>query len=93
MAKLLIDTPDPAVLRLILQDDAGTTLDRADIPLEGYVDNLLLTAVDKLLKENTMDRFALNAVLVGARIDKNTSLCRIVKSFASAVAVTPAEGR
>jgi tRNA A37 threonylcarbamoyladenosine modification protein TsaB len=92
MAKLLIDTPDPATLLLVLQDDDGQVLDQVRIPWEGHVDNLLLTAVDKLLKGNTMDRFALNAVLVGAGIDKTSSLCRIVRSFASAIAVT-AEGR
>ena len=90
---LVIDTPEADLLRLTLQDRAGVVLDTLEAPIHGHVDNHLLTAVDILLKRNTMDRFALTAVLVGAGIDKNSSLCRIVTSFASAIAVTPAVGQ
>lgn len=90
---LHIDTPEPATLRLVLRNAAGHELDRSDTPLTGHVDNILLTAVDKLLKRNSMDRFALEAVEAGLGIDKNSTLCRIVSSFAAAIAATPAESR
>ena len=89
---LVVDTPETDLLRLTLQGGSGMVLDTLEAPIHGHVDNHLLTAVDILLKRNTMDRFALTAVLVGAGIDKNSSLCRIVTSFASAIAVTAAVG-
>lgn len=93
MANLIVDIPESHILRLILQDGTGQTLDTLDTPLEGHVDNILLTAVDKLLKRNSMDRFAFAAVTAGAGIDKTSSLYRIVKSFASAVSATNVESR
>ena len=90
---LTVDTPDAATLRLSLRRGDGTACGSLDVPLDGYVDNLLLTAVDKLLKKHTMDRFALSAVQAGAGIDKNSSLYRIVKSFAAALAASMAERR
>lgn len=90
---LIVDTPETGILTLTLQDASGTVVDSLDIPLEGHVDNVLLTSVDKLLQRNTIDRFALDAVQAGGGIDKNSSLCRIVKSFASALAATHAGGR
>jgi hypothetical protein len=93
MIILIVDAPDAGILRLTLQDADGTTRDTLGIPLEGFVDNLLLTAVDNLLKRHTIDKFALGAVRLGAGVDKNSSFCRIVRSLASAVAATAAGGR
>ncbi|HXK36779.1 MAG TPA: hypothetical protein VJ553_04315 [Candidatus Paceibacterota bacterium] len=90
---LVVDTPDPTFLALTLLDAEGTAIGTLEYPLEGYVDNVLLTAVDILLKKHSMDRFALDAVQAGGGIDRNSSLCRIVRSFASAVAATRAGGR
>jgi hypothetical protein len=90
---LIVDTPDPSFLALTLMDVGGKVMGTMDYPLEGYVDNILLTAVDILLRKYSIDRFALDAVQAGGGIDRNSSLCRIVRSFASAVAATRAGGR
>lgn len=79
---LIIDQSEPGILSLSL----GTNTMR--VPYEGPVDNLLLTAVDNLLRRSTLHKSALRSVTVGAGIDKNSSLYRIVQSFAAAVAVS-----
>jgi len=83
---LTIDTPEPGILVFTLTDPAGAVRDREECRYEGPVDNLVLTIVDKLLKRSNLDRFALKAVETGQRIDKSSSLYRIVQSVAAAVA-------
>ena len=90
---LVIDMPEQGVLTLTLRDGSGAVMDTLDTPVQGHVDNVLLTSVDKLLRRNNIDRFALDAVEAGGGIDKNSSLCRIVRSFASAMTATRAGGR
>lgn len=89
--ELLIDQPAPDTLVLTLTGPAGPLSDT--IPYHGHVDNILLTAVDNLLKRHSIDRFALKAVTAGPGIDKNSSLYRIVTSFGSAVSVASATRR
>ena len=81
---LVIDQPEAGTLRLALERD-GQVLAVRDLPLVGHVDNLLLTGVDKLLQENTIDKSALSMVLAGQGIDKNSSSYRMVTSFAAAI--------
>jgi hypothetical protein len=76
---LMIDMPEPDVLELTC---CGR---RARIPIHGHVDNLLLTAIDKLLQENSIDKSVLKAVQLGQGIDKNSSFGRIVLSLAAAI--------
>ena len=83
--ELVIDMPVPEVLRLTLSQD-GAVLVSEDVPYHGHVDNLLLTAVDNLLRRSNLHRSALVAVKVGQGIDINSSLYRIIQSFASAIA-------
>jgi hypothetical protein len=83
--RLIVDTPEQGILRLTLEGSSGGVVGQSELPISGHVDNLLLTAVDELLKKSNLDRSALTAVQLGAGIDKNSSLCRIVQSFAAAV--------
>jgi hypothetical protein len=87
---LVIDVPIPGILRLVLSDAGGHVLGTSDQPLQGYVDNILLTAVDNLLKRSSIDRSAPIDAVAGPGIDKTSSLFRIVTSFASALAVSSA---
>jgi hypothetical protein len=89
---LTVDTPEPGILRLELVDAAGTSMvseTRYGVPgpeSQGqHVDNVLLTAFDKIVQESRLHRSALITVKLGPGIDKNSALCRIVQSFASAL--------
>lgn len=84
---LTIDIPQDGILRLILTDGQGRELRREDVPCLGHVDNLLLTAVDNLLRRSNLHKSALSEVVVGQGIDKKSSLYRIVTSFSSAILV------
>jgi wyosine [tRNA(Phe)-imidazoG37] synthetase (radical SAM superfamily) len=88
---ITIDTPAPDVLSFTLEAADGTLLDRIEVPYRGPVDNLLLTGIDNLLNKHRLHKFALNAVRHGQGIDKNSSLYRMVQSFATAI--TAAEKR
>ncbi len=83
---LTVDQQEQGHLLLELCDAAGQQVASADVPYEGHVDNILLTAVDNFLRRNTIRKSALTAVRLGAGIDKNSSLYRIVTSFAEAIA-------
>lgn len=75
---LTVDMPTPDTLRLTLDGDV------TDVPMAGHVDNLLLTAVDKLLHEHKINESAHVSVHAGAGVDKNSSLYRMVNTFAAA---------
>lgn len=81
---LLVDLIPPHVLRLTLMR-GDEVLDTWEEPIIHNADEILLTGVDKLLQRNTIDRSALKKVQSGQGIDKNSSLYRIVTSFAAAV--------
>ena len=84
---LTIEIPEAGILRLILTNGQNVELAREDLVYWGHVDNLLLTAVDNLLKRSSLHKSALSNATVGQGIDKNSSLYRIVTSFSSAIAV------
>lgn len=84
--ELTVDQPEAGMLRLTLEGD-GKTLDRLEVAYRPPVDNLLLTAIDNLLNRNRVHKFALKAVQLGQGVDKNSSLYRMVQSFASAITV------
>lgn len=90
---LTVDMPEPGLLRLVLIDGTGITVMTRDVPYQGHVDNILLTTVDKLITSATLDRSALTTVQIGQGIDKNSSLYRIVQSFATAIAAVSASWR
>jgi hypothetical protein len=80
-----VSQPQAGILRFQLSDRAGAELASEDLPHTGHVDNLLLTGVDNLLKRSKLHKSALRLVVLGQGIDKNSSLYRIVQSFAAAV--------
>lgn len=82
---ITVDTPAPGLLEFTLTAIDGGQLDALTEHYHGPVDNLLLTSIDKLLKRNSIDKFALKAVQLGQGIDKNSSLYRMVQSFATAI--------
>lgn len=87
---LTIDLPEADILRLTLQDnDSGARVATQEVIFRGHVDNVLLTTVDELLKRHTIDKSVLTHVRCGQGIDKNSTLSRIVQSFASAVSADP----
>jgi len=90
---LTIDTPRQGVISLLLTGSDGSPAASQELAYDGPVDNILLTAVDNLLKRHTIDRSTLVSVAAGSGIDKNSSLYRIVTSFASAVAAARGTGR
>lgn len=89
---LTIDVPGPGIIRLTLVR-GGRTVDTVQLLYQGHVDNLLLTGVDNVLKRSRMHKSALRDVKLGAGIDKNSSLYRIVQSFASAIRACLPVGR
>lgn len=88
---ITIDVPSAGTLRFVLATLSGEPLDEQEVTYQGPVDNLLLTTVDKLLERNRLHKFALKAVRPGQGIDKNSSLYRMIQSFATAI--TAAEKR
>jgi hypothetical protein len=82
---LTVDTPEPGILTLDLADADGAPVASMREPFRGHVDNLLLTAFDKIVQQSRLHRSALITVKLGSGIDKNSALCRIVQSFASAL--------
>lgn len=77
--ELIIDQVGPGTLRLALDGEPS------DTPMEGHVDNLLLTAVDKLLREHRIHKSAHVSAHAGVGVDKNSSLYRMVNTFAAAL--------
>lgn len=90
---LTVDTQEQGRLELGLLGPDGTAIASEIVPYQGHVDNILLTVVDNFLKRNTIEKSVLVTVRIGAGIDKNSSLYRIVQSFAKAVAVVSASRR
>lgn len=88
---ITVDTPEPGILTLALDTLSGERIDEVRMPYQGPVDNLLLTGIDNLLNKHRLHKFALKAVRQGQGIDKNSSLYRMVQSFATAI--TAAEKR
>ena len=82
---LLVDLVPPHTLHLALRR-GDAVLETLDQPIIHNADEILLTGVDKLLQRNTIDKSALTSIELGQGIDKNSSLCRIVTSFGSALA-------
>ena len=82
---ITVDTPAPDMLEFVLETTGGRFLDRVQVPYHGPVDNLLLTTIDNLLNKNRLHKFALKAMRQGQGIDKNSSLYRMVQSFATAI--------
>ena len=82
---IIVDTPEPGVLTVELSAN-GAPIDLIRTPYQGPVDNLLLTTIDNLLMKHRIHKFALKAVQLGQGIDKNSSLYRMVQSFATAIA-------
>jgi|GEM_PF-5698948 len=83
---LFIDMPAQELLTFTIQYGDGMVIDQVECAFQRPVDNILLTTVDNLIKRSRLDKFALQAVELGAGIDKSSSLYRIVQSFAAAIA-------
>lgn len=87
MVDIIVDFIAPDTLRLTLARDA-MVIDTLDQTIDRNADLILLTGVDKLLQGHKIDKSALRTVQAGQGIDKNSSLYRMVTSFASAVEAT-----
>ena len=87
---LTVDTPEPGRLALGIIDPAGREIATEIVSYQGHVDNVLLTDVDNFLKRNTIEKSVLATVRLGEGIDKNSSLYRIVTSFAKAIVAASA---
>lgn len=90
---VVVDVPQQGVLHLEVRDSGGALVTAGDFPYEQHVDNILLTAVDNLIRGSSIDRSALITAEAGPGIDKNSALGRIVSSFASALGAANQAGR
>jgi hypothetical protein len=81
---LEIDVQDGQLV-LALLNEHNVAVDELRLDSKGHADEIILIGVDKMLKRNNIDRSALTAIQRGQGIDKNSSLDRIVTSFASAI--------
>jgi hypothetical protein len=82
---ITVDVRTPGTLELVLEIQGTGEVDRLSVSYSGPVDNLLLTGIDNLLNRNRLHKFALKAVRPGQGVDKNSSLYRMVQSFATAI--------
>lgn len=63
----------------------GTKLiDALDFSFHGNLDDLLISSVDKVLKENRIEELSLKTVSIGGNVDKNSSAYKIALSFVKA---------
>ncbi len=63
---------------------AGKLIDALDFSFYGNLDDLLISSVDKILKENRIETLSLKTVKVEGNFDKNSSAYKIAVSFAEA---------
>ena len=64
---------------------AGKLIDALDFSFHGNLDDLLISSVDKVLKENRIEALSLKTVGVEGDIDKNSSAYKIAVSFIEAL--------
>lgn len=77
---LTIGYVPPATLDIKLSQ-GGKVLDTVQEAFDKNADTVLLTTVDKFLKRNRIDPLSISTVEVDERIDKNSSLYKIVRTF------------
>lgn len=59
-------------------------IDTLDFSFQGNLDDLLISSVDKILKENRIEELSLKTVSIGGNVDKNSSAYQIALSFVKA---------
>ncbi len=59
-------------------------IDTLDFLFHGNLDDLLISSVDKILKENRIEALSLKTVRTGGSVDKNSSAYKIALSFIKA---------
>ena len=65
--------------------DEGKVLDVCIIPLGTTVDNMLVTSMDKILKEKRMDLVSLKIVQVTGLTDEHSTSVKIAQTVAKAI--------
>ncbi len=65
--------------------DEGKVLDVCIIPLDTTFDNMLVTSIDKILKENRMDLVSLKIVQVTGLTDEHSTSVKIAQTVAKAI--------
>lgn len=59
-------------------------IDALDFSFHGNLDDLLISSVDKVLKENRIEALSLKTISVEGNVDKNSSAYKIALSFIKA---------
>ena len=63
---------------------AGKLTDALDFSFHGNLDDLLISSVDKVLKENKIEELSLKTVSIGGDVDENSSAYKIALAFIKA---------
>lgn len=59
-------------------------IDTLDFSFRGNLDNLLISSVDKILKENRIEALSLKTLRIGGKVDSNSSAYKIALAFVKA---------
>jgi hypothetical protein len=55
-----------------------------DFSFRGNLDDLLISSVDKILKENRIEALSLKTMRIGGKVDRNSSAYKIALAFIKA---------
>ncbi|MBI2068489.1 MAG: hypothetical protein HYT67_00035 [Candidatus Yanofskybacteria bacterium] len=80
---LVINFVDIGKIRLELKQGRRVE-DTLDFSFHGNLDDLLISSVDKVLKENRIEALSLKTVSIGGDVDKNSSAYKIALAFIKA---------
>ena len=80
---LIINFKNIGKIRLELKQ-GRVLIDTLDFYFHANLDDLLISSVDKILKENKIEALSLKTVKVGGDVDKNSSAYKIAFSFIKA---------
>ena len=83
MADLTINFTDIGKVTLELKQ-GRVLIDTLDFSFHGNLDDLLISSVDKVLKENRIEELSLKTVSIEGNVDKNSSAYKIALTFVKA---------
>ncbi len=84
--ELFISSKTNNAITLTLQH-GHTIIDTVDFSFDKNLDDVLIQTIDKFLKRNRIDTFALYAITVDSGIDPVSSCAKILQTFATAVGI------
>ena len=64
---------------------AGKLIDTLDFSFQGNLDDLLIAAVDKIMKRNKIETLSLKTVKVSGKVNKESSAYKIAQTFIEAI--------